>query len=75
MYFCRMEILYDESWSPVLKPLLQRDFMKTLFDFVETERQQFEIYPAKDLVFNAFCLTPLPDVKVVILVKIGRAHV
>lgn len=79
MYFCCMEKLYDESWAPILKPLMQQDYMKKLSAFVQQERQQYEIYPPKDLVFNAFRLTPLQDVKVVILGQdpyhnVGQAH-
>ncbi|MBD1429856.1 uracil-DNA glycosylase [Sphingobacterium litopenaei] len=74
-----MEKLYDESWAPILKPLMQQDYMKKLSAFVQQERQQYEIYPPKDLVFNAFRLTPLQDVKVVILGQdpyhnVGQAH-
>jgi uracil-DNA glycosylase len=74
-----MEKLYDESWVPILKPLMQQDYMKKLSAFVQQERQQYEIYPPKDLVFNAFRLTPLQDVKVVILGQdpyhnVGQAH-
>jgi uracil-DNA glycosylase len=73
-----MEKLYDESWAPILKPLMQQDYMKKLSAFVQQERQQYEI-PPKDLVFNAFRLTPLQDVKVVILGQdpyhnVGQAH-
>lgn len=79
MYFCFMENLYDESWTPILKPLMQQDYMRKLSAFVQQERAQFEIYPPKNLVFNAFRLTPLNEVKVVILGQdpyhnIGQAH-
>ncbi|MCA5004164.1 uracil-DNA glycosylase [Sphingobacterium bovistauri] len=74
-----MENLYDESWAPILKPLMQQDYMKKLSAFVQQERKQFEIFPPQSLVFNAFLLTPLHDVKVVILGQdpyhnIGQAH-
>ena len=79
MYFCFMENLYDESWAPILQPLFQQDYMKKLSDFVQQDRREYEIYPPKDLEFNAFRLTPLQDVKVVILGQdpyhnIGQAH-
>lgn len=74
-----MEKMYDESWGPILKPLFQQDYMKKLSAFVQQERRQFEIYPPQDLVFNAFRLTRLQDVKVVILGQdpyhnVGQAH-
>lgn len=79
MYFCCMEKLYNQSWEPILKPLLQQDYMKKLSAFVQQERSQFEIFPPQNLVFNAFRLTPLSNVKVVILGQdpyhnIGQAH-
>ena len=74
-----MEKMYDESWAPILKPLLQQEYMKKLSAFVQQERHQFEIYPPKELVFNAFKLTPFPEVKVVVLGQdpyhnVGQAH-
>lgn len=74
-----MENMYDESWAPILKPLMQQDYMKNLSAFVQQERRQFEVFPPKNLVFNAFRLTALQDVKVVILGQdpyhnIGQAH-
>jgi uracil-DNA glycosylase len=74
-----MENLYDESWAPILKPLMQQDYMRKLSAFVQHERTQIEVYPPKSLVFNAFRLTPLYDVKVVILGQdpyhnLGQAH-
>ncbi|QBQ42738.1 uracil-DNA glycosylase [Sphingobacterium psychroaquaticum] len=58
---------YDPSWEPILRPLMQQDYMKQLSAFVQKERQSHLVFPPEDLVFNAFRLTPLPDVKVVIL--------
>jgi uracil-DNA glycosylase len=79
MYFCYMENMYDESWSAILKPLMQQDYMEKLSAFVQQERRHFEVYPPQNLVFNAFRLTTLQDVKVVILGQdpyhnVGQAH-
>lgn len=62
-----MEKLFDETWGPILKPLFKQEFMHSLSAFVQDERLKHEIYPPRDLVFNAFRLTPFPNVKVVIL--------
>lgn len=62
-----MEKLYDDSWAPVLKPLFSQPYMKQLSAFVQQERQQTKVFPPADLVMNAFKLTPLQNVKVVIL--------
>nr|WP_306429682.1 hypothetical protein [Sphingobacterium sp. E70] len=62
-----MEKLYDESWASVLKPLFSQPYMKQLSAFVQEERQRAKVFPPADLVMNAFKLTPIQDVKVVIL--------
>lgn len=62
-----MEKLYDDSWAPVLKPLFSQPYMKQLSAFVQEERRRTKVFPPAGLVMNAFKLTPLPDVKVVIL--------
>lgn len=58
---------YDASWEAILNPLFATSQMQGLSAFVQAERQQHLVFPPTDLVFNAFKLTPLSDVKVVIL--------
>ncbi|MCL7988280.1 uracil-DNA glycosylase [Sphingobacterium sp. lm-10] len=70
---------YHESWTPILKPLFEQPSMRALSQFVQKERKIAQVFPPEDLVFNAFRLTPLPEVKVVILGQdpyhnIGQAH-
>lgn len=70
---------YHESWDSVFQPLFEQPMMRTLSQFVQQERQRANVFPPENLVFNAFRLTPLPDVKVVILGQdpyhnIGQAH-
>lgn len=62
-----MEKQYDDSWAPVLKPLFAQPYMKQLSTFVQGERRQKKVFPPAGLVMNAFKLTPLDQVKVVIL--------
>ena len=53
-----------------LKPLTQefkKDYYKKLHQTVVEEYQNHKIFPPADDIFNAFHLTPLKDVKVVIL--------
>lgn len=74
-----MEKLFDESWDELLKPLLKQERMRHLSAFVQQERRNHIVYPPQELVFNAFRLTALPDVKVVILGQdpyhnVGQAH-
>ena len=58
---------YHPSWEPILKPLFQQDYMRSLSVFVQQERQQTKVFPPENLVLNAFRLTPFDQVKVVIL--------
>lgn len=74
-----MEKLFDESWDKVLKPLFKQDYMRRLSAFVQEEREKYVVYPPQHLVFNAFKLTALHEVKVVILGQdpyhnVGQAH-
>lgn len=74
-----MEKLFDESWDSLLKPLFKQDYMRRLSAFVQQERREAVVYPPQNLVFNAFRLTPLEKVKVVILGQdpyhgVGQAH-
>lgn len=62
-----MEKQYDDSWDTVLKPLFSQPYMKQLSAFVQQERQKGKVFPPSNLVMNAFKLTPLEKVKVVIL--------
>lgn len=57
----------EGDWYQALKGEFKKDYYKTLFETVRTEYQTRQIFPQADDVFNAFHLTPLKDVKVVIL--------
>lgn len=53
--------------------------MRALSQFVQQERRVATVFPPEEFVFNAFRLTPLPNVKVVILGQdpyhnVGQAH-
>ncbi|MFD2553959.1 uracil-DNA glycosylase [Sphingobacterium tabacisoli] len=74
-----MEKLFDESWDELLKPLFKQERMRHLSAFVQQERREHVVFPPQEQVFNAFRLTALPDVKVVILGQdpyhnVGQAH-
>ena len=56
------------SWQDVLGPVKHADFFQQLMARVDAERMAGKaIYPPASDVFNALTLTPLEDVKVVIL--------
>ncbi|MFD2598468.1 uracil-DNA glycosylase [Sphingobacterium corticis] len=70
---------YDESWEPIFKKLFEQPQMRALSQFVQQERRAATVFPPEEFVFNAFRLTPLPNVKVVILGQdpyhnVGQAH-
>lgn len=57
----------EGDWYQALKGEFKKDYYRTLFETVRTEYQTRQIFPPADDVFNAFHLTPLENVKVVIL--------
>jgi len=57
----------EESWKSALTNEFSADYFDRLKEFLVAERKQFTVYPAGPDIFNAFNLTPLPSVKVVIL--------
>ena len=54
------------EWLEALKGEFGKEYYKKLFATVQQEYQTRQIFPPADDVFNAFHLTPLKDVKVVI---------
>ena len=56
------------AWQEVLGPVKHADFFQQLMARIDAERAAGKaIYPPASEVFNALTLTPLDDVKVVIL--------
>lgn len=55
------------DWAKVLAPEYNKPYYRKLFDFVGKEYSTHTIYPPGDDIFNAFHLTPLKDVKCVII--------
>ncbi len=56
-----------ESWKNALWEEFQSEYFSNLKAFLEEERSNHTIYPPGPNIFNAFNLTPLPNLKVVIL--------
>ena len=56
-----------KSWNEFFKNLQTEDFCMKLNEFLNKEYRDFTCYPPRDLLFNAFRLTPLDKVKVVIV--------
>lgn len=59
--------MIDNDWLPVLEPEFRKPYYKQLYQFVKTEYNTRQVFPPSEDIFNAFHLTPLNQVKVVIL--------
>ena len=58
----------DKSWADFLLPEFDKDYMKSLKDFLHEEKDKGKvIFPLSSLWFNALNSTPLDKVRVVIL--------
>lgn len=59
--------MIQNDWLAPLKPEFSKPYYAELFKFVRNEYATRQIFPPADDIFNAFHLTPLHEVKVVIL--------
>lgn len=71
--------MIDNDWLAELSVEFHKPYYKTLYEFVKTEYNTAQVFPPADDIFNAFHLTPLSEVKVVILGQdpyhnVGQAH-
>ena len=71
--------MIDNDWLTELGAEFRKPYYKTLYEFVKTEYNTTQVFPPADDIFNAFHLTPLSQVKVVILGQdpyhnVGQAH-
>ncbi len=69
----------SNDWLGAIKGEFHKPYYKKLHETVMREYQTRQIFPEADDLFNAFHLTPLKDVKVVILGQdpyhnVGQAH-
>lgn len=69
----------QNDWLVALKEEFRQPYYKKLFQTVNEEYRTRQIFPPADDIFNAFHLTPLHEVKVVILGQdpyhgMGQAH-
>lgn len=55
------------DWLPALGAEFRKPYYKTLYEFVKQEYNTTQVFPPADDIFNAFHLTPLHQVKVVII--------
>lgn len=71
--------MIDNDWLAELETEFRKPYYKTLYEFVKEEYNTTQVFPPADDIFNAFHLTPLSQVKVVILGQdpyhnVGQAH-
>lgn len=71
--------MIDNDWLNVLGEEFHKPYYKELYQFVKQEYDTTQVFPPADDIFNAFHLTPLNEVKVVIIGQdpyhnIGQAH-
>jgi len=57
----------DSSWKTLLSDEFEAEYFSTLQHFLKHERETQTVYPPEEEVFNAFNLTPVDKVKVVII--------
>ena len=57
----------ENDWLPAISSEFHKPYYKELYDFVKEEYATKVIYPPSEDIFNALHLTPLSQVKVVIL--------
>ena len=71
--------MIDNDWLQELGAEFRKPYYKTLYEFVKEEYNTAQVFPPADDIFNAFHLTPLSQVKVVIIGQdpyhnVGQAH-
>jgi len=57
----------DNSWKDMLEDEFNASYFQQLKLFLQSEKQNYTIYPPGNLIFNAFNTTPFDKVKVVII--------
>ena len=63
-----MDVKIEQTWQDALRDEFEKPYFASLVRFLHNEKEAGKvIYPPGGLIFRAFELTPLPEVKVVIL--------
>lgn len=57
----------ENSWKKILQEEFEKDYFKSLSNFVSEEYSKHTIYPPAASIFNAFNLCPFHSIKVLIL--------
>jgi len=59
--------MFGNDWDDILEEEMKQPYFQELMNWLDTEYEQHTIYPPRDLLFQAFRLTPYAEVKAVIL--------
>lgn len=63
-----MDVKIEQTWKDALAPEFEKPYFEALVRFLHEERAAGrKIYPPGSQIFKAFELTPLPEVKVVVI--------
>ena len=62
-----MQLIREHTWRALMEKEMTQDYWPGLQDFVLSQYQHQTCFPPSDLIFRAFELTPLNQIKVVIL--------
>ncbi len=60
-------IQIKRQWYELLKSEFDKDYFKSLQEFLKSEYTKYQIYPSEDKIFNALNHVPLDKIKVVII--------
>ncbi len=60
-------MMIENDWLPAVSGEFGKPYYKKLYEFVKEEYSRTTVYPPADDIFNALHLTPLGEVKVLIL--------
>ena len=63
----RMNKIIGNTWDQVLKAEFEKEYFSSLETKIDSEYKTHICHPDHDLIFNAFKLTPIENVKVVII--------
>ena len=59
--------MIDNDWLPAIGGEFKKTYYKELYEFVKQEYAEHVVFPKSEDIFNAFHLTPLGEVKVLLL--------
>ena len=60
-------IQIKRQWYELLKSEFDKDYFKSLQEFLKSEYTKYQIYPSENKIFNALNHVPLDKIKVVII--------